>query len=147
MAISDDLTPEMVAFLKSHHVLTLATSDGGKPWCAQCFYVFAAQWKSLVFTSDRDTRHSLEALRNPAVAASILLETETIGKIQGLQLTGILEAASGEIATQATLCYLKRFPYAILAKSTMWILHLQYVKMTDNRFGFGKKQIWKAADL
>ncbi|MGE4567706.1 MAG: pyridoxamine 5'-phosphate oxidase family protein [Bacteroidales bacterium] len=147
MKIFDNLTPEMADFLRSHHVMTLATALDGVPWCAQCFYLFVPQWNALVFTSDRDTRHAIEALRNPVVAGSILLETEAVGKIQGIQLTGILEVASGSIASEATLRYLKRFPYALLSKSTMWILRMQYVKMTDNRFGFGKKQIWKAADF
>ncbi len=147
MKIFDELTPEMVAFLQTHHVMTLATTVDGIPWCAQCFYLFVPEWRSLLFTSDRDTRHSSEALRNPLVAGSILLETEAIGKIQGIQLTGILEEATGSMGSEATFRYLKRFPYAVLAKSTMWILRMQYVKMTDNRLGFGKKQIWKAADF
>jgi uncharacterized protein YhbP (UPF0306 family) len=39
--------------------------------------------------------------------------------------------------------YLKRFPYAIFANTNLWILKINYLKMTDNRLGFGKKLIWQ----
>jgi uncharacterized protein YhbP (UPF0306 family) len=39
--------------------------------------------------------------------------------------------------------YLKRFPYAIATKLDLWVLELEYVKMTDNRLGFGTKLEWR----
>ena len=138
-----DLTKEMVSFLKVHHVFTIATASGNRPWCAQCFYVYVPEWKAIVFTSDADTRHITESVENPYVAASILLETETIGKIQGLQIEGMVEKPEGNDLSKASRFYLKRFPYAVLIKTTMWVLRLTSIKMTDNRFGFGKKQYWK----
>ena len=39
--------------------------------------------------------------------------------------------------------YLKRFPYAVLMKTQLWIVELTFVKFTDNRLGFGKKIIWE----
>ena len=142
---NEDLTKEMVSFLKSHHVFTLATVSDNRPWCAQCFYVYVPEWKALVFSSDSDTKHALEFVENPCVAASVLLETETIGKIQGVQMEGVVEKPEGGNLSEASRFYLKRFPYAVLIKTTMWVLRLTSVKMTDNRFGFGKKQYWSAS--
>ena len=39
--------------------------------------------------------------------------------------------------------YLKRFPYAALMKTSLWILELERVKFTDNRLGFGNKLHWE----
>jgi hypothetical protein len=39
--------------------------------------------------------------------------------------------------------YLKRFPFALAAKLDLWILYIDYIKMTDNLLGFGKKLIWE----
>ena len=39
--------------------------------------------------------------------------------------------------------YLKRFPVAMLMKTTLWVVEPTLMKYTDNRMGFGKKLIWK----
>ena len=133
---------KIIDFVKKHHVLTLATSSGNKPWCANCFYAYLETENALVFTSDEETRHIREALENTVVAGSIVLETETIGKIQGLQFEGQLLKLTEKNSGAYKKCYLKRFPYAILGSSPIWAVGLTYVKFTDNRLGFGKKLIW-----
>ena len=76
---------------------------------------------------------------NAAVAASIVLETRTVGKIQGLQITGRIEAAQeGD-----KMLYIKRFPYTAVADLTLWRLEADFMKLTDNTLGFGKKLIWQ----
>jgi uncharacterized protein YhbP (UPF0306 family) len=74
------------------------------------------------------------------------LETKTIGKIQGTQIIGEIEEAEGERLKNAKKAYLKEFPYAILKSTKLWILNISYIKMTDNRLGFGKKLIWEASN-
>jgi len=39
--------------------------------------------------------------------------------------------------------YIKKFPIAMLMDTHLWVVDLTYIKMTDNRLGFGKKLIWK----
>jgi len=130
-------------FFEEHHVLTLATSVDNNPWCANCFYAYLPDEVALVFTSDADTRHIREALKNPRVAGSVVLETETVGKIQGLQFTGILaEPVEKDTRDKIRKRYLKRFPYAAVMKTTLWLLQLNSLKLTDNRLGFGKKMYW-----
>jgi uncharacterized protein YhbP (UPF0306 family) len=133
----------MVRFLHSHHVLTLATSSSNHPWCCQCFYVYVDHLCGLVFTSDRATRHITEALEQTRVAGSIVLETKTVGKIQGIQLEGHLTEPGGILLKETKTAYLKRFPVAVLMKTDLWFLELTAMKMTDNRLGFGKKLYWK----
>ena len=130
-------------FFKDHHVLTLASSVNNKPYCANCFYTYIVDKNCFVFSSDLDTKHITDVKQNNNVAASIVLETKTIGKIQGTQITGKLIEAKGEELKVAKKAYLKAFPYAVLLSTKLWILQVNYIKMTDNRLGFGKKLIWK----
>jgi len=136
--------PEAITkFITEHHVLTLATCINNKPWCANCFYVFNETTHSFIFSSDIDTRHAKEASENNTVSGNIVLETETIGKIQGLQFSGIMKLCDKTNLPKAKKKYLTRFPYAILKKTTLWELQLTYAKLTDNRLGFGTKLIWE----
>ena len=133
----------IVKFFKKHHVLTIATATGNEPWCANCFYVYMEDENALVFTTNKDTRHGREFLTNPCVAGSVVLETLIIGKIRGIQFQGIISELKGERLDKAKRAYLKRFPVAALIETHLWVVDLTYVKMTDNRLGFGKKLIWE----
>jgi uncharacterized protein YhbP (UPF0306 family) len=132
----------IVRFIKEHHVLTLATCADNLPYCFNAFYVFLEEQSSFIFTSDRKTRHIREAEQNTQVAGSIVLETETVGKIQGLQFCGEIKELQGLQALKGRMAYLKRFPYAVLTTTPLWTVEMNYAKLTDNRLGFGKKIIW-----
>jgi len=133
---------KVIRFFRKHHVLTIATSVENEPWCANCFYVYLEEENALVFTTDDDTRHGKEFTKNPKVAGSVVLETMVIGKIRGIQFQGIVSEPGEEMLSKAKRAYLKRFPPAILMDTHLWIVSLTYIKMTDNRLGFGKKIIW-----
>ena len=71
---------------------------------------------------------------------TVHLETDVIGKIQGVQFKGkMLESRD------VRKVYLKRFPYALALNPTLWSIEVSSFKMTDNRLGFGKKIIWTRA--
>jgi uncharacterized protein len=133
----------IIDFISKHHVLTLATVKNNKPWCANCFYSFHKETQTLVFTSDIDTRHIQDLLLNEQVAASIVLETKVIGKIQGIQLEGTVSQVIKNSDSEYKSNYLKRFPFVVLSNTPLWKLQLTYIKFTDNRLGFGKKLIWQ----
>lgn len=131
---------KIVQFISRHHVLTLATATAdGAPYCCNCFYAYDPQTAAFIFTTDPKTRHGQMMEINNRVAASIVLETRTVGKVQGLQITGkVKQAIDGD-----KLLYLKDFPYAIVADLHLWRLEAEFLKLTDNRLGFGKKLIWQ----
>jgi uncharacterized protein YhbP (UPF0306 family) len=137
------IDPGIVRFFKKHHVLTIATSVNNIPWCANCFYVYMEEENALVFTTDAETRHGKEFLQNQTVAGSIVLETMIVGKIRGIQFSGIVTEPEGVLLSKAGSAYLKRFPVAVLMNTHLWTVRLTYIKMTDNRLGFGKKLIWE----
>jgi len=132
----------IIKFFRKHHVLTIATTVDNEPWCANCFYVYLEEENALVFTTDIDTRHGKEFIKNPNVAGSVVLETMVIGKIRGVQFQGIVSEPEGELLSKAKWSYLKKFPPAALMDTHLWIVRLTLIKMTDNRLGFGKKMIW-----
>jgi uncharacterized protein YhbP (UPF0306 family) len=133
----------IVDFIHEHHVLTLATVADNKPWCANCFYTYLEAENCFVFTSDDTTKHAQDAESNRNVAGSVVLETNVVGKIQGIQFRGVMERPVEELQKKVKKAYLKKFPFAVLMKTSLWVLHLNYIKMTDNRLGFGKKLIWE----
>lgn len=133
----------ITGFIKEHHVLTLATAFDNEPWTANCFYAWLSREKAFVFTSDADTKHIQDLAQGTKVAGSIVLETKVVGKIRGIQFTGRLYEPAGDLLKRSRSAYLRRFPYAALMKTQLWILEADYVKMTDNRLGFGKKLVWE----
>jgi uncharacterized protein YhbP (UPF0306 family) len=132
----------IVRFFKKHHVLTIATSVANRPWCANCFYIYLPEENALVFTTDSETRHGREFAINNIVAGTVVLETMVVGRIRGIQFTGIISEPSGDLLDKSSNAYLRRFPVALLMETRLWFVRLTHIKMTDNRLGFGKKLIW-----
>jgi uncharacterized protein YhbP (UPF0306 family) len=92
-----------------------------------------------VVASSEDTRHVSLALKNPKVSGIIHLETKQIGKIQGIQYSGIWRKAD----KQEEKAYLKKYPYALALNPKLWHIDIEYIKFTDNTLGFGKKLEFK----
>ncbi len=135
-----DIDQRIEKFIRRHHVLTLATATTkGEPYCCNLFYAYCGSG-TFVFTSDTPTRHARMMERNGRVAASVVLETRIVGRVQGLQITGDAVRADDDAAR---LAYIKRFPYAALAELRLWRLEADMMKYTDNTLGFGKKLIWQ----
>ena len=131
---------KIILFIDEHHVMTLATSKGEVPQCCNLFYVYVKEENCFIVASDEKTEHIKNILINPSVAASIVLETKTVGKIQGLQIKGVIKKADDKKAKRA---YFQAFPYARVMQPTLWRIAVKSMKLTDNRLGFGRKLIWK----
>ncbi len=136
----------IVDFLKEHHVLTLATCVENNAWCAHCYYVWLKEENCFVFTSGAESKHVQDVNVNPKVAGSVVLETSIVGKVQGIQFRGTMEMPEKELASKAKIAYLKKFPLAVVMKSPLWVVHVDYIKMTDNLLGFGKNLIWESGE-
>jgi uncharacterized protein YhbP (UPF0306 family) len=130
------------AFIARHHVLTLATSAQGKMSACSLFYAYEAATQSFVVASSHETQHIKNIMQNPRIAANILLETEEIGRIEGLQIEGNFSLVEDKVLKQL---YFERFPYAKVLLPTLWKIEVDFFKLTDNRLGFGKKLIWQKA--
>lgn len=125
-------------FLAKHHLLSLATAAESGPHAASLFYAYDPQTVSFIVASDPETEHIENVLNEPHVAGTVALETDEVGKIQGIQFKGVMQRIEGEMGA----LYFKRFAYAKVMRPTLWQITLTHVKMTDNRLGFGKKLYW-----
>ncbi|MBN2892952.1 MAG: pyridoxamine 5'-phosphate oxidase family protein [Bacteroidales bacterium] len=133
----------VIDFIKEHHVLTLSTAVDNKSYSANCFYTYHEEDNALIFTSDYETKHIKDVAQNNYISGSIVLETSVVGKIQGIQFNGNMYEAKDDLLKKYKKTYLKRFPFAILISTAIWYIDLTFIKMTDNRLGFGKKLIWE----
>jgi hypothetical protein len=138
-----ELHKRIKSLFRRHHLLSIATVSDQGLWCASCFYAWDEENNSFVITTDPDTRHGAEFRANPQIAGTIALETMRVGRIRGAQFTGTVTEPAGEDLQRARHIYLKRFPYAALIELHLWTISLNYIKLTDNRLGFGKKLIWQ----
>ena len=128
---------KIAAFIKKHHLLSLAT-EGERLWCCSMFYAYDEVEKTFIVASDESTEHMENVAQNARVAGTVALETKTVGKIQGIQFTGKMERCPDALQT----LYFEVFPYARIMNSTLWRIRLDELKMTDNTIGFGKKISW-----
>jgi uncharacterized protein len=130
--------------IRKHHIFTLATSEDNKPYCCTCFYTYIKENNLFIFTSEYNTRHIGQFLKQPIVAGSIALETRIIGKIRGLQFTGKMTELKDQELKEARKAYLLKFPYTLpfLKDTPFWSIAPDFIKLTDNRLGFGTKLIW-----
>jgi len=134
---------QIIDFINEHHLLTLATSQNNLPYCCNAFYVYDADNNQLIFSSDTKTKHANDFIANPNVAGTIALETKEISKIQGVQLLGTIQELKAEELEIEKEQYLKAFPYAAKMELHLWAMQLNFIKMTHNKLGFGKKLIWE----
>jgi len=139
----NSIDKRIIVYIAEHHIFTLATSSNNIPYTATCFYVYIPEMNMFVFTSDITTKHITDCIEQPKVAGAIALETSIIGKIRGIQFTGIIKKLEEKELSIAYKAYIKKFPVALLAKTTLWGITPDFIKMTDNRLGFGKKLIWE----
>lgn len=133
---------KILKFIKSNNILTMATCSEGQPYCANCFYAFDEKRNVLVFLSDDTTRHIEEALENNKVAGTINTKFTSIAKIQGIQFVGVFISPNETEERELYSIYYKKYPFAEAKPASVWGIKLEYVKMTDNTLGFGKKIIW-----
>jgi len=126
-------------FLQKHHVLSLASYHQGELSVCSLFYTYNKDLNSFIVASDNSTTHIQHIKNNNKIAGNILLETNIIGKIQGVQFRGdFLELQDKNLKK----LYFSKFPYTKMLNPQLWQIKINSFKMTDNTLGFGKKLIW-----
>lgn len=141
--MSQDLK-KIESFILQHHVMSLATRDRDDLSVCSLFYYYEAGENLFIVASSVDTNHIRHIQKNPNIAANIVLETDKVGEVKGLQLKGIFTKVD---AMSLKAKYFKKFPYALAMQPTLWQIRVNYFKLTDNSLGFGKKLIWQEASL
>lgn len=132
--------------------MTLATmGEDGTPHAATVYFASDEKHTTLYFFSEHDTQHGLDLLTNPSAAGTIYPLVDRWQEIRGLQVRGTVSAVPpGENWVRGWDRYLVKFPFAAemketVARSTLYAFHLDWVRLIDNRRGFGYKEEWKPA--
>ncbi|HWP83776.1 MAG TPA: pyridoxamine 5'-phosphate oxidase family protein [Terriglobia bacterium] len=104
------LRGELLAYLASHHVMTIASCRRNVPWAAAVFY--ANDDFLLYFLSHPKSRHGTNLAANGRVSAAIHEDYHDWGQIRGIQLEGRAERLKS-VQQQAAFwkVYAKKFPF------------------------------------
>ncbi|MDQ7028444.1 MAG: pyridoxamine 5'-phosphate oxidase family protein [Ardenticatenia bacterium] len=149
MIVSDE---RLLEFLHAHRVLTLAVVEpGGTPYAAALFYAVEIDPLRFYVLTSVTTRHG-QALRHSArVAGTIQRDRQTWTSIRGVQFTGVCHRLDGDERSRAWHVYTSRFtflrrPPPVLARALLrvdlWSIEPHWVRLIDNRLGFGHKDEW-----
>ncbi len=134
--------------------LTLATSGlDGELHAAPVYFaarmpLVSGESPQLYFFSDPTSQHGRDVIANPQAAAAIYPECKDWQDIRGLQLRGqVRKVSPGPEWEAAWKCYLAKFPFvkilkAVVARNTLYVFSAQWIRLVDNRQGFGFKQEW-----
>jgi uncharacterized protein YhbP (UPF0306 family) len=128
--------------------LTLATTGpGGEPHGAAVY--FAADEKlQLYFFSSQDSQHIQNVVHNNQAAISFYPECWGWKDIRGVQMRGFVQGvAPGLTWERGWVVYKTKFPFvkalkSIIAKNQLYVFIPRWIRLVDNRKGFGFKQEW-----
>ena len=99
-----------INMLKSNRYLTMATTDGTRPWAAPLAYVTDINL-DLYYYSATASRHQTDILHNPVVALAIFNSTLSSDDVDGLQLVGrVTELQESELPDVISLYFRESFP-------------------------------------
>ncbi|MDX1665183.1 MAG: pyridoxamine 5'-phosphate oxidase family protein [Candidatus Promineifilaceae bacterium] len=141
------LAEEVLAYLRNHQVMTLATAGDDGPWAAAVFY--ANDGYDLYFLSAPTTRHSRHIATDPRAAAAIHEDYSDWRAIQGIQLEGPVTMLTAAEADAARTIYAEKYPFIVAADATIqralqkvaWYrLRPAHLFFVDNQRGFGRRE-------
>jgi uncharacterized protein len=136
--------------LREHRVMTLAVTDAGQAHAASVFYV-ADDDLNLYIVSDPASRHGLILLATGTVAGAVQGDRQEWHEITGIQFHGGVRQLNGKERQHGWDLYTARFPFLLtgnlvltgaLAKSALWKIEPTWMRLIDNRLGFGHKEEW-----
>jgi uncharacterized protein YhbP (UPF0306 family) len=129
--------------------MTLATAGGDGEAHAAAVYFAAGESLRLYFFSAADSQHSQDLKLHPQAAAAIYPEVTGWQAIRGLQLRGRAAVVAPGVEWQAAWAlYAGKFPFvkalkAIVASNELYAFSPHWLRLVDNRRGFGFKQEWE----
>jgi uncharacterized protein YhbP (UPF0306 family) len=127
--------------------MVLATRmPDGNPRATPVFFAVDPSLR-LLFLSDPKSVHCLNLARLSEASAALYPEEADWRRLRGVQMQGRATALAGTEADAARGVYAKRFPFVTqlaeaLAASQIYAFHPTWVRLIDNRRGFGFQQEW-----
>ena len=128
--------------------MTIATIGmDGEPHAAAVYFACDDQI-NFYFFSDAESQHALDITNEPRAAITVNGEHGGWQEIHGLQMRGVITAVQSKIERQrAWDLYQTKFPFVIniqeiIVINQMYVFKPHWVRLVDNRKGFGFKQEW-----
>ncbi len=138
----------VVEILSQTTALTLATiDDDGSPRATPLFFATDDRlW--LYFLSEAGTQHARNLLRDAHAAAALFPPASDWREIRGLQIKGNVSRIEQGERKEALAIYADRFPFVAdlagtIDLSEVFRLTPSWIRLIDNRRGFGFKQDWR----
>ena len=127
--------------------MTLATIGAdGSPHAAPVYFA-ADACRRLYFFSDPDSQHSLDLAANPRAAAAVHPLVSGWQEIRGLQLRGRVRVVPTRRGVGTRLAALPgQVPVCgtaskdAVANTTLYVFEPEWIRLVDNRKGFGYKE-------
>lgn len=131
--------------LRKETTLALATTcQDGTPHCAPLFY-WADEQLHLYWFSSRQSLHSRNCARSPAVAVTVYRNVRHWRQIEGAQMRGAVTIVSARaLRASVARAYAARFQLgdlfsAALRRSALYCFTPAWIRWIDNSHGFGAK--------
>jgi uncharacterized protein YhbP (UPF0306 family) len=143
------LPARVLAYLRTHRVMTLATQGAGGPWAAAVYYANAGF--KLYFLSSPASRHCRNLAADPHAAAAIQEDYADWPEIKGVQLEGEVAELRDADERHARALYGEKFPVVrgasgaaaalarALEKVRWYRLTPRRLWFIDNSLGFGHR--------
>ncbi len=142
------LNHPVVTELLDLSAMSLSTvGPNGTPHAAPLYFA-ADENLQLYFFSSPNSRHGHNLSKMPKAAAAIYPECRDWRDIHGLQLQGeVSRVPAGKGWVQGWGVYLAKFPFVaplkdIIAQNRLYLFRPTWVRLVDNRQGFGHKEEW-----
>jgi uncharacterized protein YhbP (UPF0306 family) len=152
-----DARQEAIDYLRSHHVVSIATLGADGPAAAAVFYV--NQGTRLYFLSAPHSLHCRNFMADARVALTIQEDYSDWSAIKGIQIDALVRELEGEEKEEAKRLYGEKFPgvlgdrpvLAALAEAVRKVrwyeAAAQRIRFINNQRGFGHKEEWSAAEF
>ncbi len=131
--------------------MTIASSDrSGEPHAAAVYFA-AGEDLNFYYFSDPLSQHSQDLVQRPQAAVAIYPGDQDWQDIRGLQLRGDIRTVNpGTEWENAWVLYSDKFPFVVelrelVARNQLYVFIPTWVRLLDNRRGFGFKQEWRKA--
>jgi len=128
--------------------MAVATADAQGQAHVAPVYFAADESLRLYFFSDPESRHAQDLARDPHAAAAIYPQCFGWQEIRGLQLHGEVQRVPPGAEWEAGwACYTTKFPFVLelreaVGRNALYIFQTRWIRLVDNRQGFGYKQEW-----
>ncbi len=147
--LNRDLAP-IRALLEETTTMVLATRmPDGTPRATPVFFATDENLR-LIFLSDPESAHSGNLTASPQASAAMYPEEGDWRRLRGVQMAGHTRVLDGAEAEAARRTYARRFPFvaelaSAMAVSRIYAFTPSWVRLIDNRRGFGFQQEWSLA--